>query len=168
MATWMPAGFAIGDQPIASVATVQQHPIGKRVWARSETYGWGEFVYLKGGTSVDIGDWVTYSMLSGLTVVSAADAVGPVALSQATNTLTTNYSWFQIWGLSSTGNAAGAIAINTQCYSAGSGAVDDAVVDGDMIHNFLCVSTVTGSGATTGAGCFFMWYPYQDNIAGND
>lgn len=168
MATWLPTGFAIGIQPIAAVATAQQHPIGTRVWARSETYGWGEFVYLKGGTSVDIGDWVSYSMLSGLTTVLAADVVAPLGISQATNTITTNYSWFQIWGLSSTGNAIGAIAINTQIYGAGTGGVDDAVVDGDMVHNALCVSTVTGAGAVTGAGCFFIWYPYCDNIAGND
>lgn len=170
MAEWNPSSDSgiIGVQPIANSETTQAHPIGTRVRARSTTYGNGEFIYLKGVASTAVGSWVHYSLLSGLTTLAAANAVGPVGMAMSANTTTTSYGWYQIYGLTSSGAAGGAIAIDTKIYGAGSGTVDDAVVDGDMIHNALCVSTVTGAGAATGAGCFFIFYPYSDDIAGND
>lgn len=167
MAEWNPFGNqVIGYQPIDQTSTTQNHPFGTRVWCRSVNYGTAEFIYLPGVASTVVGSWVHYKLAATpTTALAAANAVGPVGVAMSANAATTSYGWYQIWGRA-IGSAGGAIAINTQIYGAGSGTVDDAVVDGDMIHNATCIDTVTGAGAATGT--FQIYYPYSDDIAGND
>ena len=164
MADWHPRDARIGHQPIANTETTQAHPLCSRTWARHETFGEGEFIYLKGVGSTVTTSWVTFDHSTGLTTLLAANAVGPVAIAMSANASTTSYGWYQIYG-AGYGKSANAIAINTQIYGAGSGTVDDAVVDGDMIHNAKCISTIAGAVTT---GTFQIWYPYADDITTND
>jgi len=149
-------------QAIAENSATKKHELGLKVQAVDPTYFVGEFVYAKGVASCAVGSWVTLNQDDWSTALLAADAVGSVGVAMAA-TVSGEYGWFQIYG-KAIGKAANAITDAAQIYAAGSGTVDDAVVDGDMVHNAKCASTITGAGT----GEFQLYYPYTDNINSND
>ena len=151
-------------QPIATVDTVQNHPLGMRVLASDPTYNVGEFIYMKGVTSLIATDWVTIA--EDFTAVRlVADAKGPVAVAMSAADAATKFGWFQIYGKAIGGSGA-AITDGAAIYAHGTaGLVDDAVVDGDMVHNAFARSTIAGAAIT---GEFDIFYPYCDDIAAND
>ena len=53
--TYISVEAALGVQSIADTSTVQNHALGTIVRAVDETYGEGEFVYLKGVASTVVG-----------------------------------------------------------------------------------------------------------------
>ena len=153
----------IGSQPIADTSTTQNHPFGTKVSAYDPTYGEGEFVYLKGVASTVVGSWVTINYDDSTTTLLAANAIGPVGVAMSINDAATDYGWYQIRGKASA-QAAASFANDGRVYTASAGVVDDAVVDGDMVHNALGASTITDAGLAD----FEIQYPYTDDIAGND
>lgn len=122
----------IGMQPIATTDTVQNHPLGTIVNANDPVYGAGEFIYLKGLAATAIGTWVTYDQDDNSTVLLAANAIGPVAVSMSAN-VASQFGWYQISGkaigLALTGYVDNALVFAT----ATAGSVDDAVVAGDRV-----------------------------------
>ncbi len=57
-----PTDAEIGAQAITDTLTTQMHTLGKRIRAYDPTtYGYGEFVYLKGIASTVVGSLVTYN-----------------------------------------------------------------------------------------------------------
>jgi hypothetical protein len=153
-----------GVQAIETVDTTQNHPLGLRVHAVHADYGVAEFIYCKGVASVIATDWCTIA--EDFTLVRlVANAIGPVGIAMSAIDAVTDYGWVCIYGKVPGGSGA-AIADGAQIYAHGTaGLVDDAVVDGDMVHNALCRSTISGAAIT---GLFQIWYPYTDDIASND
>lgn len=126
----------IGAQPTAVTDTVQNHPLGARVFANDPTYGGGEFVYLKGVASTAVGSVVIYDQYAGTTTLAVAGSRGPVAVAMSAN-VANQYGWYQVSG-SAVVKAAGTVAANTPQYvTATAGSVDDAVVSGDKIDGFV-------------------------------
>lgn len=151
-------------QGIATVSTVQNHPLGTRVRARDDgtgAFGEGEFIYLPGVASCAIGTWVTYAADSWATTRLAANAIAPVAVAMAAVDATTKYGWFQIWG-KAVGLALASYADNGLVYAtATAGSVDDAVVSGDRVKCALGASAIDHP--DTGFAEFEIHYPYMDD-----
>lgn len=153
----------IGMQRIGDVSTTQMHPVGTRVMASDSTYGVGEFVYCAGVASVIATDWCTIAEDFAL-VRLVADAVGPCGVAMSA-IVASSWGWVQIYGKAIGGSGA-AITDGAAVYIHGTaGLVDDAVVDGDMVHNAFARSTIGGAAIT---GQFQIAYPYTDNINAND
>lgn len=122
----------VGMQPIAATSTVQQHPIGTRVKAYDPTFGEGEFIYLKGLASTDVGEAVIYDTYANTTKRGVAGDRGPVSIAMSAN-VANQFGWYQIAGAAVV-KVAAAFAANANVYwTATAGTPDDAVVAGDKI-----------------------------------
>lgn len=115
-----------------------------RLLTRKKDVKGNEFVYLKGVASCAIGSVVTFDE-TGAPALSVTGASGPVAISMAANTSTTNYSWYQVFGKGSALFNGAAVA-GKSLYSASTGKCDDAVVAGDQIDGAFVGATVAGAG----------------------
>lgn len=154
----------IGAQPIAETSTIQKHPLGTIVTANDPTYGAGEFIYLLGVASTAVGSWVTYNADDFSTALLAANAIGPVAVAMSAN-VASQYGWYQISG-KAVGLCLASYADNGLVFAtATAGSVDDAVVDGDMVH---LAKGASDRNTVTGAADFEISRPYNDDIATND
>lgn len=125
----------IGAQPIASISTTQNHPLGTIIRANetSVPLGEGEFIYLKGVASTAKGDAVTYDTRLALTTRLVDDGIiGPVAVAMGAN-VASSYGWYQISGIGVVAYLTNA-AINLEAYvTATAGAVSSDIVTGDII-----------------------------------
>lgn len=163
--TWTINEPIAGVQPITVTDTVQNHPLGTIVDASHPTYGSGEFIYLLGVTSTVIGSWATYNLDDGSTTLLAANAIGPVGIAMSDN-VASQYGWYQISG-KAVGKALTSYADNALVFAtATAGSVDDAVVDGDMVHLAKGASAVGTPSA--GFAEFEISRPYTDDITTND
>jgi len=154
----------IGSQPIADNSNVQLHPLGTIVNATDPIYGAGEFIYLKGVVSTVLGDAVTYNADDFSTARLVANAIGPVAIAMAA-TVANEFGWYQIGGKGVV--KAGTVVDNANVYISGTaGTLDDAVVDGDMVH----LAKFASANGTPAAGFaeIEIHRPYTDDIATND
>lgn len=165
MSDYKITGGTIYPQGIAETSTTKNVPLGTRVRAVDATYGEGEFIYLLGVASTDVGSWVHFNADDYSTALTAANGIGPVATSMSAN-VASQYGWYQIYG-KAVGKALASYADNAAVYlTATAGSVDDAVVDGDMVHNAKGASAV--GTPSTGLAEFEIQYPYTDDIATND
>lgn len=175
MATsWAIISPTIGMQPIAETSTTQLVPLGTRVRARdvgsTTSYGEGEFIYAKGVASTAVGSWVFVKEDDWSTILCDTDESGTskegcVAVAMSAN-VANQYGWYQIFG-KAIGKALTGFADNADVYlTSTGGSVDDAVVDGYMVHLATGASALDGPG--TGLADFEIRYPYVDGIAGND
>lgn len=151
-------------QPITTVSTVQNHPLGTRVKARDDgtgAFGEAEFIYLKGVSSCAIGTWVTYYPDDWTTARLAANAIAAVAVAVSAVDASTKYGWFQIFG-KAVGLALAGYADNGLVYAtATAGSVDDAPVAGDRVKCALGASAIDHP--DTGFAEFEITYPYMDD-----
>lgn len=144
--TWTPAGNFLLNQAIANRSLTKRHDLGTYVFAKDDTYGAGEFIYMKGAASVVPKTWVSLNMDDGTVTRLAANAIGPVGIAMSSITAS-YYGWFQ-----RSGKALGAcltlFADDGRVYITGTaGSVDDASVAGDVVHNAKGASlTAVGSG----------------------
>lgn len=124
----------VGNQPIATTSTVQNHVFGEIVQAKDPTLGAGEFIYLKGVASTVVGSWVTYNADDWTTALIVPNVIGPVAVAMSANAAATSFGWYQIQGKASA--SAADVADNGKVYiDTVAGRCDDAVVAGDKVHN---------------------------------
>lgn len=165
MANWVIVEEQQGMQPIEVVDTVQNLPLGTRVRAKHSTYGEGEFIYLPGVASTVAGSAVIWLKSTTYydTNLLAANYIGSVAFAVGA-CVAGSYGWYQIYGnaLARTSSSASAYA---RCWISGSvaGEIDDATVDGDLIHNAKYTA------ATSAGNCIIqIAYPYVDDVASND
>lgn len=162
---FVPLEQQLGIQQIADTSTTQRHALGLEIQAADSTYGVGTFVYLKGVASTAVGSWVTYNADDYSTDLLAANAFGPVAVAMSAN-VAGQYGWYQIVG-KAVGKALASYADNGRVYAtATAGSVDDAVVDGDMVHLAKGASAIDTP--SSGFAEFEIHRPYMDDIAGND
>lgn len=128
---YLPVEQRIGVQAIAETSTTQQHPLGTRIRAVDETYGEGEFIYLKGLAATAVGDLVVYDQKAATTTRAVAGSRGPAAVAMSAN-VANQYGWYQITG--SAVQKAGVVAAGGNVYATATpGTVDDAVVVGDKV-----------------------------------
>lgn len=97
--TYIVTDGRIGTQPIATTDTVQNHPLGTVVRAVDPTLGEGEFIYLKGVASTDVGSPVIYNTADYLTTLApiGSNKPQPVAFAMSAN-VANQYGWYQIGG----------------------------------------------------------------------
>lgn len=159
--TWrITNGERIGNQPIATNSTVQNHALGTIVNAYDETYGAGQFIYLKGLAATAVGSWVTYNADDFSTALLAANAIGPVAVAMSA-CVASEYGWYQIEG-KAVGKALAAYADNGLVFAtATAGSIDDAVVAGDRVKNAKGASAVDTP--STGLAEFEIHRPFMDD-----
>lgn len=155
----------IGAQGIHDTSTEQKHPLGTRVKAIDPVYGEGEFQYALGLAATAIGTWVTLNQDDNSTALLAANAIGPVGVSMSAN-VASQWGWYQVYG-KAIGLCLASYADNGLVFATATpGSVDDAVVDGDMVHNAKGASAI---GTPSGSFAEFeIQYPYTDDIASND
>lgn len=155
----------IGGQPIAETSTTANHPLGTVLRAVDPTYGEGLFIYQVGVANTAVGSWATLNSDDGVTVLLAANAIGPVGIAMSAN-VASQYGWYQIYG-KAVGKALASYADNGLVFATGTaGSVDDAVVDGDMVHLAKGASAIDTPSA--GFAEFEIAFPYTDDIAAND
>ena len=129
--TYISVEAALGLQPIADTEAVQKHPLGTTIRAVDETYGEGEFVYLKGVASTVVGSVVIFDQKLATTTLSVAGSRGPAAVAMSAN-VANQFGWYQVSG--SAVVKAATVANNASPYvTATAGTIDDAVVSGDKI-----------------------------------
>ena len=129
--TYKVSSQQILGQAIVDLSTTQNLPLGTIVQAVDETYGAGEFIYLKGVASTVVGSAVTYNADDYSTALLAANAIGPVAVAMSASVAST-FGWYQIQGKAVI--KAGTVADNGNVYAtATAGTVDDAIVAGDRV-----------------------------------
>lgn len=137
----------IGFQAIGATDTTQNHPLGTVVRAKDPTYGWGEFIYLKGVASTVAGDVVTYDASFATTRAAAGTNLPrPVAFAMSAN-VASQYGWYQIGGLviankTKTVSLAAGVAVGVQ-----STALINATKSGMEVQGALVA--VVGSATTT-------------------
>lgn len=153
-------GTRIGMQPIASISTTAQHPLGttcKAVDVGSNQNGEGEFIYLLGAASTIAGSPVTYNQDDYSTALLAEDAIGSVAFAMGAN-VASSYGWYQIKG-KAVGKGHTALADNQSVgvLSGTPGTIDDTFDAGDQIWN--CKSASALDGPATGFAEFEIDYP---------
>lgn len=130
---WRITSQLIGMSPIGSVDTTATAPLGTIVTAVHETYGVGEFIYLKGVASTVVGSAVLYNPDDWTTSLLAANDIGSVGVAMAATVVNT-FGWYQVKGKAIV--KAGTVADNANVYStATAGTLDDAVVAGDRLKN---------------------------------
>ena len=90
-----------GAQPIANTETTQKHPLGTIVRAVDPTYGEGEFIYLLGVASTEVGFMAIYNATTyqtALVTVSNGKGKGnAVGIAMSAN-VAGQYGWYQISG----------------------------------------------------------------------
>lgn len=122
---------------------------GDIVRATDPVYGSGEFIYLRGVASTQVGTVVTYDAYLGTTAIApATGGIGPVAVAMAATNSTSLYGWYQIQG-SAVVRAPNAMVPGADVFmlAATPGSVDDAAVAGEQILGAK-VSTTTGTPST--------------------
>lgn len=150
----------VGAQAIDETSTVQNHPLGTIVVADDPTYGSGEFIYLLGVASTELGSWVTYNADNFGTTLLAANAIGMVGVAMSAN-VASQYGWYQISG-KAVGKALAGYVDNALVYAtATAGSVDDAVVAGDRVKLAIGASAV--GTPSTGLAEFEIGRPFMDD-----
>jgi hypothetical protein len=122
---------AIGEVVDQADGYVEPVPYGLIVQAFDETYGAGEFIFLKGVASTAQYNAVVYNEDDYSTTRTVADLIGPVAIAMGA-IVASKCGWYQIGGKGVV--TAGTVTDNGNVYvTATPGSLDDAVVAGDRV-----------------------------------
>ena len=137
----------IGVQGIATVDTVQNHPLGTIVRAADPVNGEGAFIYMKGVASVVAGDLVTFDTSAGTAVRTVAASRGPVGVAVSAVVANT-YGWFQVEG-SAVINCAAAISAAGLVYVSATAGSVSTVVAAQKVDGAVCKVASVGAGTIT-------------------
>lgn len=135
MATWIITENQLGMQPIATLSTTANHPLGRVARAMDQDtngQGSGEFIYLLGVVNTVAGSVVTYNTTTFQTAIAlgTANQGGALAVAVGAN-VAGSYGWYQIGG--------SAVVKKT------------AVIVSAAKKVYLVSSTVTGNGRVSAA-----------------
>lgn len=140
-----------GYQKIADGDTEQRHALGTIVKAIDETFGEGEFVYLKNSATLIVGALVTYDPVNRTTTLSpnTANLTNPVAVAMAALT-TSQYGWFQIGGQAVIKKSAVVVSPGVALYlSATTGRVRSSAASGKQVQGCRAINAATVAAATS-------------------
>lgn len=156
------------NRPVTEVQTLASTP-GCPALMETTWLNGNQYIFLKGVSSGAYGSFVTFDE-AGVSTLLAADAFGPVAIfvgggaSGAAVTAygapdaTTKGAWALVYG-SAYGLVAASFADNGNLYAtATAGTADDAAVAGDLVHNAVGRSAISG-----GMALIQVWHPFVDN-----
>ena len=132
----------------------QKYRLGTRKKSRDNK----EFIYLKGVGSVVAEDVVVFDEAYA-TTRAIADEVGPVAVAMAAVDATTEYGWFQIYGVCTADCADTVSADKALFLTSTAGRVDDADVAGDAIHGMFSMAAGSANSISV-----FLNYPWVSDI----
>ncbi len=157
MAYIITSSNAVGNQPIATTSTVQNHATGTIVTGKDPTLGGGEFIYLKGVANTVVGNLVTYIASTGVTALSSTSGVvngdAPLAVAMSAN-VANQWGWYQIAGDATIKKTAVKVdpAGTTKVYlSATSGRVMQTSVAGRAVIGARWITAVTVTSTTSTA-----------------
>lgn len=120
-------GFS-GPGVFTRVDTTAQYPLGTLARDAQDN----EYIYLKGASGITANALIVYSDGSFATALAEHSFLGPVAVAMSAFG-SGQFGWAQVSG-SATVNIAGAVTASHQLYLTSTpGAVDDAIVAGDLI-----------------------------------
>lgn len=120
----------VGSSPVTRVDDTQRHPLGLIAAGKDDSLGGGEFMYLQGVGSVEVGSAVVVGDLY-VAKLAAANDVGQIGAAMAA-VLANQFGWFQVQGRAAMKVATG-FAINPPYLTSTAGTLDDAVVAGDRV-----------------------------------
>lgn len=164
MATWKHNSSKIGLQAIADTSSTAQHPLGTIATAHDETYGEGEFVYVKGVANGAVGSVVLLNADDHVVSLATANDKGPIGVLVAALTAAL-YGWAQVRGKGAA-KVLASFADNGDCYlTATAGSVDDADVAGDFVRGMKGASAVDTP--STGLAEVELFYPQVADGADN-
>jgi hypothetical protein len=155
-------------QPIDETSTTKRHDLGTEVTAIDESStgnrGTAKFIYLTGVASTEVGSVVAYFQDDWTTALLDTDNTPKQDVAVAMSaSVASNYGWYMVSGKASAKVLAG-FADNADVYATSTGgSVDDAVVDGYLVHKARGASAISG-----GLADLEINYPYTDGIATND
>jgi hypothetical protein len=90
-----------GAQPIANTETAAKHNLGQMVRGYDPTYGEGEFIYLLGVASTEVGFMVIWNATTYqtalVTVTNGKGKGNPVGIAMSAN-VAAQYGWYQVQG----------------------------------------------------------------------
>jgi len=150
----------ITETTLAADNTKLASALGTIVQATDEVYGAGEFIFLRGAASTQVGTWVIYNQDDYSTTLLAPNAIGQVAVAMSAN-LAGSFGWYQIGG-KAVGRALAGFLDNANVYAtATAGSVDDAVVAGDRVK--LCTGASAVGTPSAGLAEFEIARPFMDD-----
>ena len=129
-----------------------------RLGTRKRSANNKEFIYLKGVASLVAEDFVVFDE-NFATTRAIADEVGPVAVAMAAVDATTEYGWFQIYGVA-TGDTATVAADKALYLTATAGRLDDTDVAGDSVHGVFSMAADSSNSCSV-----WLNYPFVTDIA---
>ena len=136
------------------VDATQKHRLG----TRRRSVNNKEFIYLKGVGSTVAEDFVVFDE-NFATTRAIADEVGPVAVAMAAVDATTEYGWYQIYGVA-TGDTATVAADKALYLTATAGRLDDSDVAGDSVHGVFSMAADSSNSCSV-----WLNYPWVSDIA---
>ncbi len=138
-----------GCQPISESSATQNHPLGMIIKAFDQTYGEGEFIYLKGVASTAAGDLCCFNQAAGTSVrsiISGTGSSGPCGVAMSAN-VASQYGWYQIGGAGPV--KAATVSANTSAFiTATAGQIDDLASVGNRVDGMLIKAADSGGFAT--------------------
>lgn len=139
-----------GWQPIALTDTVQNHDLGTIVQASDPTFGWGEFIYLKGVASTVVGSLVIWDGTTYATTLCpvTANLGRPVGVAMSAN-VASQFGWYQIGGTAVVLKSTGIAIAPTVALGINSTAKVGASASGKQILNARTANVATVVSATT-------------------
>jgi hypothetical protein len=141
--------------PLSTVDSAVQVALGTKAFDGSGN----QYVYLQGVASTVVGSVVTYDE-AGLTTLTVANAVGPIAVAMGI-TVANKYGWYLIDG-SGSAYASTDVTDNGNVYlTATPGQVEDTLVAGDRVKGALFRASRTGAGLVA----IQLFSPFVDDIA---
>ena len=143
--------------PFSQVDTELKFALGSRTSDRSSN----EYIYLQGTAGITTDDLVRYDN-NFVAQRAIAGLRGPLAVTQG-SIVASRYGWCKVKGLANI-RANGAIVARVPLFlTAGSGAVDDAIVAGDLILGAF--SSVAGTAAAGTMVDAVLSYPFAGSLS---
>jgi hypothetical protein len=143
------ASNLVGAQPVDETSTTQRHPLGTIITASSDTFGGGEFIYLRGIGSTVVGSVVNYDN----SYTTALNTTGlstprPLAVAMSAN-VANQYGWYQISGIARVVKSNALSLAVGSCIATSSGAA--IVVASGLIVNGAVVAAAASAVASSTA-----------------
>lgn len=152
------------NQAIDETSTTKNAPLGTIIRAKDKAatdYGIGEFIYLQGVASTEVGSAALIYQGGFTTSLAVANDVGYLAYAMSAN-VANQYGWYQIRGRGVFKGLTGLVTNASLYLTATPGSLDDAVVAGDRIKGYARTVSALGT-PSAGLAEADIVYPYVDN-----
>jgi hypothetical protein len=165
MAAGNKIGYAMASKGLLTdVDLTQRNELGQRTFDDNGN----EYIYLGGVPSLAAGDWVYYNNVTAVspfltTRITTSAVAGLLAVAMAAVVLTTNFGWFQIYGLTPTFTAIATDGAADGKLLSTNGATGR-MVTGAVATKMVFGATAVGAAASN-TGTAFISYPWAPGIA---